>query len=222
MDSWWDLGEWSGMRGNELATYDIPCAFCDARGNFAEHHHSERKNARGKTLNYDILKCENCGNLVMVFWSGGNGIHGRKLVPWPLKVERAPESWPAGVGNLWLQARRSLQSESWDAAAVMARSSLQAALRHVKAEGTSLFQEIESLGSRGLLPPTMVDWAHAVRLFGNDSAHPKVDQKPASKKEVTEAVRFIEFLFEYLFELPARIEKLRPKPQAPDQAQPPV
>lgn len=28
MDSWWQLGEWSGVSGEELALYNITCPFC--------------------------------------------------------------------------------------------------------------------------------------------------------------------------------------------------
>jgi hypothetical protein len=222
MDSWWDLGESSGWQGNELALYRITCAFCQVSGKFALHYHTERANSAGKKLNYDIFKCENCGNFQMVFWSGGSGLHDSRMVPWPIKIDKYPDAWPERIGNLWLQARRSQQSESWDAAAVMARSALQAALRHAQAEGKTLFQEIDNLGGKGLLPPTMVQWAHAIRLFGNDSAHPAPEHAPATQADVSEAMRFIGFLFEYLFELPARIAKFRPKLPAPGPAQPPA
>ena len=39
MDSWWELGEWSGHRGDDLAVYDIECPFCAERGNFETVHH---------------------------------------------------------------------------------------------------------------------------------------------------------------------------------------
>lgn len=67
MSSWWDFGEHVGFSGNELALYKIACAFCNEKGNFSTSHHEERKNTNGKVLNYDTLKCGNCGNLMLVF-----------------------------------------------------------------------------------------------------------------------------------------------------------
>lgn len=65
--TWWDFGEHSGYSGNALATFQISCPFCPERGNFKVVHHETKKNSAGKKLNYDILQCENCGNLTMAF-----------------------------------------------------------------------------------------------------------------------------------------------------------
>jgi hypothetical protein len=67
MESWWDLGDGVGYKGKSLAMYEITCPFCLQRGNFATDQHQVKTNANGKTLNYDTLRCENCGNLTMVF-----------------------------------------------------------------------------------------------------------------------------------------------------------
>jgi len=209
MENWWDLGESSGVSGSDLATYNITCAFCGDRGNFAPHHHTERKNTRGKVLNYDILRCENCGNFTMVFWSSSGRIHDRRVVPWPLKYEKHPEAWPEDVGRFWLQAKRAQADRNWDSAAVMARSALQLALRHKDAQGKDLFHEIDDLATRGELPPLMKEWAHEVRLLARDPAHPKPGQEPTSSRDVADAVKFLDFLLEYLFSLPASIKQFR-------------
>jgi hypothetical protein len=98
---------------------------------------------------------------------------------------------------------------NWDAAAVMARSALQLALRAHGAEGANLKQEIDDLASKGLLPPIMKDWAHTVRDLGNDSAHPKVDQAPTNAKDASDIVGFLDFMLEYLYTLPKRISEYR-------------
>src|SRR3979490_571629 len=86
--NWWDLGEWSGTGGSKLATYQIACAFCGEKGNFETLAHLERQKRGGrKVLNYDTLKCGQCGNYMFAFWSaaggiGGRGIHAYRLLPW--------------------------------------------------------------------------------------------------------------------------------------------
>lgn len=209
MENWWERGEHAGYPGEALATYDISCGFCAERGNFAFHHHTERKNARGKTLNYDILRCENCGNFTMVFWSTNGRIHARRVVPWLAKIDKHPDTWPEDVGRYWLQAKHAQSGKNWDAAAVMARSALQLALRHKEAQGKDLFHEIDDLAARGELPPLMKEWAHEVRLLARDPAHPRPGQDPTSSRDVADAVKFLDFLLEYLFTLPASIEQFR-------------
>lgn len=163
MDSWWELGEGIGQFGDTLATHAIECPFCNERGKFEVAFHAVKKkpNSR-KALNFDTLKCANCVGYVQVLWSASEygpsqGLHDFRVQPWPLRASDPPEYWPREVGRCWQQAHRSLQHESWDAAAVMARSALQAALRDHGAEGKNLKEEIKDLAGRGVLPRLCVN-----------------------------------------------------------------
>jgi hypothetical protein len=210
MNSWWDLGEWSGFDGTKLALFRIACPFCLEKGNFSVAFHAEKKQPNGKKiLNFDTLKCGNCASFLQVFWSAGDRVHDYRAIPWPLRIEKYPENWPEAVGRYWLQARRSLSDENWDAAAVMGRSAMQMALRDHNAEGKNLKEEIDNLTSKGILPPIMRDWAHNVRELGNDSAHPKPDQGPTDRRDANDIVQFLDYLLEYLYTLPKRIEAYR-------------
>lgn len=74
MSSWWDFGEESGYPGEDLAPYLITCGFCGEKGPFKTENHLEKKHPKTeKVLNYDTLKCANCGNFTMTFWSAGRG-----------------------------------------------------------------------------------------------------------------------------------------------------
>jgi len=210
MDSWWKLGEWSGNRGKELAIHSIECPFCEETGNFSTVHHEEKKQPNGnKILNFDTLKCGSCASFVLVFWSASYSLHSYRMVPWPLKLNQYPEHWPESVGRFWLQAKRNLKDQNWDAAALMARSALQASLREQKAEGKNLKQEIDDLAIKGILPNVMKDWAHNVRELGNESAHPDPQQGPTDPEDARDIVGFMDYLFEYLYTLPHRIEEYR-------------
>ncbi|HBO3781259.1 TPA: DUF4145 domain-containing protein [Pseudomonas aeruginosa] len=211
MNSWWDLGEWSGYSGSDLSIRRIECPFCSERGSFEVEHHAEKKKPNGdKVLNFDTLKCGSCASYIMVLWSTHNGHHDYRVLPWPiLRLEKYPEHWPEAVGRYWLQAKRSLKDQNWDAAALMARSSLQVSLREQNAVGANLKQEIDDLAKKGVLPKIMQDWAHSVRELGNDSAHPKVDQPPTSPQDAKDIISFMDYLFEYLYTLPKRINEYR-------------
>ena len=81
-------------------------------GKFETAFHAEKKKPNSdKILNFDTL------------WSAseyGGSLHNYEVLPWPLQISNYPEHWPETVGRHWLQARRSIQGENWDAAAVMA------------------------------------------------------------------------------------------------------
>jgi hypothetical protein len=210
MNSWWELGEWSGHRGTELAFYEITCPFCGERGNFKVAHHAEKKKPNGnKVLNFDTLECGNCRGFVMCLWSAGAGLHAFRVLPWPLEYVKHPQHWPQTIGRFWLQAKRSLSAENWDAAAVMARSAMQVALRDRGAEGANLKQEIEHLAREGLLPPIMKEWSDALRELGNDSAHPQPSQSSTSARDAQDIVHYLDFLLEYLYDLPKQIDEYR-------------
>jgi hypothetical protein len=214
MDSWWELGEGIGFQGVTLAIHSIECPFCNETGNFSVVHHEEKKKPNHpKILNFDTLKCGNCAGFVMVLWSssrvGMDGLHDYRVLPWSLKLNRYPEEYPDEVGRCWLQAHRSLQDENWDAASVMARSALQAALRDNQAQGRTLRDEIEDLASKGILPPLMKDWSDNVRDLGNISAHPQPGQPPTDPNDAKDIVQFLDFLLIYLYKLPKKIQDYR-------------
>ncbi len=214
--SWWDLGEGAGYRGDELEVERITCPFCKERGNFdVEHHAAKRKSNSSKTLNFDTLRCGNCTGYVLVLWSaseyasGFDRLYQFRTLPWPLKLEKHPDHWPEGVGRFWLQARRTLKDENWDAAAVMARSAMQVALREHGANGGTLKQEVDDLADRGILPPLMKEWAHELRELGNESAHPQPGQAPTEQQDAKDIVEYLDFMLEYLYNLPHRISQYR-------------
>jgi len=213
MKSWWDLGEWSGYAGSKLALNNITCAFCGESGNFGVEHQASKAKSNGrKVLYFTTLKCGNCAGYELVLWSaasGGDSNHDFRVLPRPRKVEKAPEVWPGDVGRFWVQAHRTLQDETWDAAAVMARSALQLALREQGASGSNLKQEIDDLAGKGLIPPVMKDWAHELRELGNESAHPKPGQLPTAARDAKDIVQFMDYLLEYIYSMPHRILEYR-------------
>lgn len=210
MESWWSLGEWHGYEGSDLSVYKITCPFCFEDGNFKTVFHAEKKKSNSdKKLNFDTLECGNCKGYVMVLWSASGRLHDYKVLPWPLRLEKFPEHWPEEVGRYWLQAKRNLRDENWDATALMARSALQVALRDKQAKGNTLKKEVEDLALKGILPPIMKEWSDNVRELGNESAHPTPGQPPTDPKDAADVVQFLDFLLGYLYTLPHRIEEYR-------------
>jgi len=217
--TWWELGEHSGYHGDTLATHQISCPFCPEKGNFKVAHHMEKKNSAGKVLNYDVLQCENCGNLTMVFWSaaqhgGSGGMHDYRTVPWARSTTNFPEHWSEDVGRNWLQAQRSLEGQNWDAAALMARSAIQLIMRYQKAEGSNLKAQIDFLADKGVLPPIMKEWSHEVRELGNENAHPVPGAKGTSPKDARDVVEFLGFLLRVTYNLPHEIKEFRKRREA--------
>jgi len=91
----------------------------------------------------------------------------------------------------------------------MAGSALQLALRLEGAEGATLSKEVKDLSAKGILPQIMVEWANEVRWLRNPATHPLPGQEETDPKDARDIVRFLDFLLEYLLDLPKRINELR-------------
>lgn len=216
MGSWWTLGEYSGHFGQQLALSQIKCAFCSEAGNFELVHREQKQKPNGrKVLNFDMYKCGNCAGIVLVMWSpsedrvGGHGMHDYVAFPYPKGVSDGKEYWPEVARSRWKQAHTSLNSESYDAAALMARAALQAITRDKGAVGRNLKEEIDDLASKGILSPTIKDWSHEVRELGNAGAHPEENETSATAEDAEDIVKFLDFLLEYLYDLPKEISDYR-------------
>jgi hypothetical protein len=216
MESWWQLGEGSGYSGNKMEVWRLKCVFCSEKGNFnCIFHEVKQKPNSGKRLNFDVYQCKNCMGFLHVLWSAGefshsmHGLYSYQVLPWPIGKPEASENWPPTVQRFWVQAKESLRVENWDAAAVMARSALQFAVRDKGAEGSGLYGEIEDLANKGILHPLMKDWSHEVRELGNDSAHPDPEAAATTPQDARDIVQFLDFLLMYLYDLPKHISDYR-------------
>lgn len=216
MSSWWDLGEWSGHHGDKLATRQIACAYCGEEGNFETVAHLERAKpgSKYKKLNYDTLKCGQCGNYMFAFWSaavsgGSGGMHDYRVLPWHRSTTSYPKHWDEDVGNYWVEARRSIEGKNWIAAALMARSAVQLIARKAGAKGNNLKEEIDDLANKGLILPIMKEFSHEVRVLANEGTHPQPGTKGTGEKDAKDVVEFLSFLTTVMYDLPKQIEDYR-------------
>ena len=94
-----------------------------------------------------------------------------------------------------------------DAAGSMFRSALEAALREKfpEIEGT-LYQRIERAAAQHSLTPDLAEWAHQIRLDGNDAVH---GGEEFLKEDAERLQSFTELVFMYLFTLPGMLAKAR-------------
>ena len=146
---------------------------------------------------YDNLAaCGNCGRAVVATFVGGDLT---EIVPSP---PRPPEHLPPNIGSFFQQAMSNL-AQNWDAAGMMFRKTLEAALKNKFAniQGT-LSQRINEAAKQQKLTPELAQWAHQIRLDGNDAAH---GDKPLSKEDAQSLADFTHLVLLYLFTLPGML-----------------
>jgi hypothetical protein len=98
----------------------------------------------------------------------------------------------------------------------MARSAVQLILRYQQAKGKNLKEEIDDLAAKGILPPIMKDWSHAIRVLGNENAHPTPGDEGAEQQDATDVVEFLGHLLTMAYDLPHDIEQYRDRKKLPE------
>lgn len=114
------------------------------------------------------------------------------------KIEGLPDS----IGWAVAQAHRSFATASYDACAVMCRRALEALCKTLSAKGRDLARRLADLEENGRIDSRLLDWAHGVRLVGNEAAH-DVDIA-VTAEDARDILEFTEALLMYVFTLDAK------------------
>lgn len=124
-----------------------------------------------------------------------------------------PDHLPDNIAALYLQAAKNLKPDMWDSAAMMGRRVLEVALKKLKPDlNGSLYQRIEILAQKSIITQDMKNWAHEVRLDGNQAAH---EEKLIHETAAKELMAFVELFLMYTFTLPGMLKIRR---ESADQA----
>ena len=117
----------------------------------------------------------------------------------------APEHVPDRIAKNYTEACDSLRRQSFTSAVMMFRKVLERSTRELAPKGATisdnLFKRIEELAQQNAITEAMRDWAHVIRLDGNEAVH---DEDP-DKDAATQIQQFTELFLLYCFTLPERV-----------------
>ena len=121
---------------------------------------------------------------------------------------RAPDHVPEDIARDFEEALDNLRRQNWTSAGMMFRKVLQRATSRLAPEGINframkLVQRIENLDKERLITPAMKEWAHKIRLDGNEATHE--EDEGFSDDQAKLMREFAELFLIYSFTLPARI-----------------
>ena len=142
---------------------------------------------------------------------------GNKIVTQPqlkrLFAIAKEKGWdPDDVKIAFGQAFQSLNEKIWDGCVTMAGRALQEAMTDLKAEGDTLYAQIEYLAGQNKITPDLKDWAHEGRLGRNLGAHGSKEEqgkKWSDESDAEEIVEFCKWFFRYVYILPKQLEQRR-------------
>ncbi len=118
----------------------------------------------------------------------------------------APEHTPTTVAEYYRQGIENLPG-NWTAAGIMFRKTLDIGLKakFPSLKGT-LEKRIDKAAEQGGLTSDLAEWAHQVRLDGNDAAH---EEEPSEEEVAKRLHAFTRLVLLYLFTLPEMLRKAR-------------
>lgn len=113
--------------------------------------------------------------------------------------------WPEAARTFMAQA---LESKSVpDGAVMLAGSAVDAMLKAKGLTDGSVYSRISKAVEDHLLTEAMGEWAHSVRLAANNPRHADLNSPHASPEQAKASLEFTRALGQFLFTLPAKIER---------------
>ena len=191
------------MRNRRVNNFVSECPRCEIKGVAfqIEHGGPSWKDDRGYTYSEKFAVCGVCRRGVIATFHSRIGLTG--LLPSPPKP---PDHLPDNVRSFFEQGINNL-SQSWDAAGAMFRKTLDVTLKHKFSEikGT-LKKRIDEAANQRDLTPELAEWAHQIRLDGNEASH---GEEPFSQEDAQRLATFTELVLRYLYTLPGMLEEAK-------------
>jgi hypothetical protein len=137
------------------------------------------------------------------------GWHLNTTYPSP-QPSKCPSYTPDDLKRIFLQADKAQRRGDPDASGAMSRKVVDVSTQQLLGEESKKYGNIrgriDALALNGTLTIDLKDWAHQVRLGGNDAAH---DIDPFTMPEADELLNFAELYLTYVYTLPGRLKERR-------------
>lgn len=160
-------------------------------------------------VSYLIALCRRCDNPFLIRKTiygvpGDFETEVENTVLFPVSKLRDFEGLPRSIGRALDQAYRAFSTSSYEACALMCRRALEALCKTYSATGRNLSERVDNLKTKGHIDSKLTEWAHGVRLIGNDAAH-DVDAEIA-RQDARDILDLTEALLMYIFTLDVKFQ----------------
>jgi hypothetical protein len=161
---------------------------------------------------YSVALCRRCNGPFLVretFYSvpGEFETVTEEVVLYPVATGPKLEGLPESIARSMAQAHRSYSTSSYDACAVMCRRALEALCRTLSAQGRDLSRRLADLEANRRIDARLLEWAHGVRLVGNEGAHDV--ETAVTAEDARDILEFTDALLMYIFTLDARFRSFQ-------------
>jgi Domain of unknown function (DUF4145) len=138
--------------------------------------------------------------------------------PAPTKI---PDHVPSPLDRYYQQAADALKRSDWDASGAMSRKLIDVSTKLQLGADASKYRDnfarINALADRGSLTSDLRDWAHEIRIGGNEAVH---DEDPFEESQAKDLINFADLYLVYVYTLPGRLRARRDRKELADAAKP--
>lgn len=167
-------------------------------------------NFGNQTGEWDTSECNACHKVVL--------IHKNMGVIYPSPLPKAiDQRIIKTIRTDFAEAILCFSVEAYRAASVMARRALQnICLDKGAKESDKLEKQIDWLFEQAIVTKELKEWAHEVRLVGNNAAHPKKPDEdiPVSKEDADDILKLLEQFCQVLYVAPTIASEMRKSRQS--------
>lgn len=213
------VASWIRTKNFELpAVIDISCPFCSRHLSFSLTWGNPNENLTN--TNTRCTACQKSVIAVLVdfkkeseidkFLRGKLYIYPKPKVRQPIDGIEEIKDFSEGLEKAYQSAINVFNVREWTASAVLCRRLLEGIAKTLLPEeeqNKPLYKQIQSLPAHRDLRQPILTMADAIRLGGNLGAHFDWDKEP-NEETVTLMLELLDYLIEYLFILPERVERL--------------
>jgi hypothetical protein len=182
--------------------------------------HMEQKNGLYRIVN--VGQGQSCKQFVLVEGKRTTHQAAAQLVSvYPLGKPNdavAPEvrEIAGNVAADFSEALRCHWIKSYRASVVMCRRAVQSSAIALQAKGGRLIDQIDDLFKSGKITESLRDFAHEVRLTGNDGAHPDKDGlNEVGEQDSSDIIEFTREYLHHLYVMPAKLRSRKAKGNPP-------
>lgn len=127
-----------------------------------------------------------------------------EIILFPTEKKLPLNGAPDSIKSAYDQAARSFTASLFEPCILMCRKCLEATCKNFGAEGPNLNSKLQNLFDAGQIDSRLLDWAHEIRLIGNEAAH-NSDTK-ITKRDARDVLDFTEAILIYMFSLTSRFQ----------------
>lgn len=120
---------------------------------------------------------------------------------------------PEHIGRDFAEALRCRWVKAYKATVTMCRRAIQASVVALGAKDGKLVDQIDEIAKQGRITEPLREFAHEVRLTGNDGAHPDKDGLASVlEKDADDIIAFTREYLHHVYVMPAKLAARRPAP----------